>query len=217
MRESEVAQSCPTLRDECNCAVVWAFFGMAAYWNLTNHIGEWIKFLQEAWCVQCTCLCRVRGKDLSWAASSFPGPGVPFADSPSLSDPAELHRLHVASVSQNQWMERESGRISGAGSTVLGQFMRFTQRKLCWKVCWSLYRQVADLGQGRGVHDQAPPDVVREGQGLGQTIPSLCPSRLSLCWVVSVQKHPHRPIYFQHFNITPATLTKDFSWINLYR
>ena len=106
---------------------------------------------------------------------------MPFADRPSLCDPAGLQRPHVASVSQNQWMERESGKLSGAGTTVLGQFMRFTQRKLCLKVFWSLYRHVADLGQDPSVHGQAPLEVIREGQGLGQTSPSLCPSGLGLC------------------------------------
>ncbi|MXQ84079.1 hypothetical protein E5288_WYG012096 [Bos mutus] len=62
-------------------------------------------------------------------------------------------------------MERESGKLSGAGTTVLGQFMHFTQRKLCLKVFWSLYRHVADLGQDPSVHGQAPLEVIREVSG----------------------------------------------------
>lgn len=71
---------------------------------------------------------------------------------------------------QNQRMERASVKLSGAGTAVLSQFMRFMQRKLCPRVCWSLSPRVADLGQGPGVHGQVGPgSPVPSGRGQGRS------------------------------------------------
>lgn len=153
-------------------------------------------------------VCESQVKISPGAASLF-RPGVPFADVCLF-----LTQLgcitHVASVSHNQWMERESGRVSGAGSTVLGQFMHFTQRMLCWKICWSLYHRYGQPWLGL----QSPwPGSCRRGQGLGlgQTIPSLCPAQ---GWV-SAESFPSKSIHIVPFifsiSTLPLPLTKDLA------
>ena len=152
---------CASVRDECNCAVVWAFFGISFFGigmkaDLFQFCGHcWV--FQICWCVEC----------LSFTASSFriwnSSMGIPSSPLALFTEKSMAWKI--------PWME-EPGRLQSMGS-------------LRVRHDWASSLSLFTFMHWRRIWQHTPVFLPGESQGLGSLVSGVAQSRTQLKWLSS--------------------------------